>query len=303
MTLLRVFVALIAAYLLRRSIGARMERTARERLPLGSDGIIEGAGPIALNLAAQRGVLILHGFADTPQTVRYLAEHLQGLGFAVHAPLLPGHGRTLPDFAASAADAWIAGAQTEFETLRRRYPSLGIVGVSMGGALATILAAATPAPDAMVLIAPYLSMRPRDRRLAELHWALSPFVRYLTSREDASIRDEAERASNRGYGVVTPRLLNELLQIVRRARAALPHVTASTLVIQSRDDNRIDPNAAEEAFHRLAAPVKRFIWTEGSGHLITVDTGREHVLSLTGAWLLDHMQPKRSTGARGAAQS
>ena len=296
MTLLRLLVAVTAVYLLRRSIGARIERTVLQRLPLGSDGIITGAGPIAMNPGAERGVLVLHGFGDTPQTVRYLAEYLGGLGFAVHAPLLPGHGRTLPHFAATTADGWMAAAQTEFETLRRRYRSLGIVGVSMGGAIATMLAAAARGPDAMVLIAPYLSMRPRDRRLAELHWALAPFVPYLTSREEGSIRDEAERVSNRGYGVVTPRLLNELLQIVRRARRALPHVSAPTLVIQSRDDNRIDPHAAKQAFDLLATPVKQFVWTEGSGHVITVDTGRERVLSLTGAWLLDHLQPHRSKG-------
>jgi carboxylesterase len=297
MTLIRVLVVLVAAYLLRRSVGSRVEREARQRLPLGSDGIIEGAGPIVLNPNAERAVLILHGFADTPQTVRYLAEHLQALGFAVHAPLLPGHGRTLSHFAATGADAWMVAAQAEFERVRGGYKSLGIVGVSMGGAIATMLATAAPGPDAIVLIAPYLSMRPRDRRLALMHWALAPFVPYLTSRENASIWDEAERASNRGYGVITPRLLRELRRIVLRGRAALPRVTAPTLVIQSRDDNRIDRIAAEESFELLGTPVKRFVWTEGSGHVITVDLGRERVLSLTAAWLLDHMNPAPSAAA------
>jgi esterase/lipase len=114
---------------------------------------------------------------------------------------------------------------------------------------------------------------------------MSRLTRYLPSREDASVRDPVERARNRGFGTVTPRLLHELRGLVVRARAALPGVEQPTLVIQSRDDNRIDQGAAMKSFELLGAKEKRFVWTEGSGHLITVDTGREHVLRLTGEWL------------------
>ena len=275
-------------WLLRRSAADRMERESRRSLPCGPDGIIEGAGSIERRADGRRAVLILHGFGDTPQTVGYLAEHLHGLGFTVRAPLLAGHGRTLREFGRSGADAWLDAARRELDGLRQEYETIGVVGVSMGGALSVILASESGAhpPAALVLIAPYLSMRPRARRLAALHWAFSPFIGYLPSREDASIRDEAERRLNRGFGTVTPRLLNQLQRIVSRARSALTHVTAPTLVIQSREDNRIDPGAAQQAFERLGASEKRFEWTEGGGHVITVDVGRERVLTLTGEWLL-----------------
>jgi carboxylesterase len=250
-------------------------------------------------------VLILHGFGDTPQTAHYLADHLHGLGFTVHAPLLPGHGRTLAAFGATRAEEWLAAAGAEFDTLRRRFAFVGLVGVSMGGALSVILAGraahqgSSPSgdgvasggtshgPDALVLIAPYLGMRARALRLATTHWLISPFVRYLPSREEASIRDPEERTRNRGFGTVTPRLLSELLRIVERAQRALPDVRQPTLVIQSRDDNRIEPAAATRAFEMLGSIEKRFVWTEGGGHVITVDTGRERVLTLTGDWLVE----------------
>jgi esterase/lipase len=116
---------------------------------------------------------------------------------------------------------------------------------------------------------------------------VSPLARYLPSREEGSIRDPRERERNRGFGTVTPRLLNELRQIVRRAQQVLPDVRQPTLVIQSRDDNRIEEAAATRSFDRLGSGEKRFVWTEGSGHVITVDTGRERVLALTGEWLLE----------------
>ena len=253
---------------------------------------------------------MLHGFGDTPQTLQYLADHLHGLGFTVEAPLLPGHGRTLAEFGARGADAWLAAADRELTTLRSRFDFVGLVGVSMGGALAVILAArsmqAAPdggrstdpvestgagrGPDTLVLLAPYLSMRPRAQRLATLHWAVSPFARFLPSREEGSIRDPIERMRNRGFGTVTPRLLYELRRIVQEAQQALPNVRQPALVIQSHDDNRIDEAAATRSFDRLGSTEKRFVWTEGSGHVITVDTGREQVLALTGEWLLQRAE-------------
>lgn len=315
MARLLLVVAAVAAWIVRRSIGRSVERASLRALPPGPDGVIEGAGSIELSGAGRRAVLILHGFGDTPQTLGYLAEHLNGLGFAVRAPLLAGHGRTLREFAESGADQWLDSAARELVALQRQYEAVGVVGVSMGGALAVILAAEGengardsrhrssrrtvpgPVPDAphpgdarppaaLVLIAPYLSMRTPARRLAAWHRVLWPFISYLPSREEASIVDAAERRRNRGFGTVTPRLLHELQRLVSRARASLSGVMIPTLVIQSRTDNRIDPDAATRSFDGLGCAVKRFEWTEGGGHVITVDVGRERVLELAGDWLL-----------------
>ena len=280
-----------AVVLLRWFFGARAERLSLRRLPVGADGIIEGAGPIVHQGRGSRAVLLLHGFGDTPQTLRYLADHLHRAGFHVHAPLLAGHARTLREFAATRADAWIVGAERVYADLRRDHASVSIVGVSMGGALATLLAAGPTPPDSLVLIAPYLSVEPRARQIAVAYWLVAPFVRYLPIREEASIRDDVERARNRGFGTATPRLLNELRAIADRAAAVLGDLRPPTLMIQSRDDNRIDHAAAEASFEAIAAPEKRVVWLEGTGHVITVDTGRERVLALTSEWLLAHSDP------------
>ncbi len=312
MNALALLVVLVLGWYARRVIARRMERLALSRLPLDADGIVQGAGGFSHAGSPDRAVLILHGFGDTPQTIRYLADHLRGLGFTVHAPLLPGHGRTLAEFGESAADAWLSAAARELAALRERFSFVGLVGVSMGGALGVILASRSSAwtpgepgrvartegtgdprsdgPDTLVLLAPYLSMRSRARRVAMLHRMVSPFAMYLHSREEASIRDPAERALNRGFGIVTPRVLRELQRVVEWAERALPGVRQPTLVIQSREDNRIDSVAAARSFEALGASDKQIVWVEGSGHVITVDTGRERVLTLTGTWLLERAE-------------
>ena len=268
---------------------SRARTLVASRLTLGADGIAVGATTIDLPTTGDRAVLMLHGFGDTPQTLEYLAGYLHSRGWAVRAPLLPGHGRTLDAFAARRSPDWIDFARRELAALRARYPTVAIVGLSMGGSLATILAAETSDVRALVLLAPYLSMPTRLRRAARAHHALGVVAPYLKGGGERSIRDPAEVARNLAYGVLTPRLVFELSQVVQRARAAAPKVTSPTLVVQSRQDNRIPPGAAERSFALFTTQERRLVWTEGNGHIITVDYGRDAIFTAVIDWLATHV--------------
>ena len=87
---------------------------------------------------------------------------------------------------------------------------------------------------------------------------------------------------------MTGRTLFELAKVVRRSRKALPRVTAPTLVILSQEDPRVPPDVGEFALRTLGARDKKMVWTEGAGHIITVDYGRERVFSEVEKWLRLH---------------
>ncbi|HEX6057552.1 MAG TPA: alpha/beta fold hydrolase [Gemmatimonadaceae bacterium] len=290
--------ALLVAHGRRRA--RALEREVGSRLPLGPEGVIVGAGEIRREGSRAGGaVLLLHGFGDTPQTLGYLADALHARGWTVHAPLLPGHGRTLRDFAASRADEWERAAYDAYDALRARHERVAIVGLSMGGALATLCARRDPAVPALVLLAPYLGMPSRVRRLALTHALWSPFAPFVVSGSEASIHDESERVRSRAYGAVGGRMLRELLHVVERASDALPGLAVPTLVVHSRDDHRIAPADAERAYARIASPERRLVWLDGCGHLVTVDRQRERVFELTLEWLERHVRGER--GARHSA--
>ena len=280
-----------AGLLAARSLLAwRLVRDTARRLPVGPAGIVAGAEPFELPARADApGLLLLHGFGDTPQTLRYLAAALHAAGFGVRVPLLPGHGRTLAEFARSGADAWLGHARGELDAVMARHARVGVVGLSMGGALAATLAAATPGVRALALLAPYLSMPRTVRRLARIHPLLTLGAPYLPGRGERSIHDPAEASRNLAYGVVTPRLLRELLTVVERAQAALPGLRAPTLMLQSCEDNRIPMEAAEREFARIGAPDRQLEWLDGCGHLITVDHGHAAVAARTVAFLSAHL--------------
>lgn len=233
-------------------------------------------------------MLLLHGFGDTPQTLHYVAEALHAEGYSVRAPLLPGHGRSLAAFGATRAKEWIASARAAYEELTARYGPSPVVGLSMGGALAIILAAETPTMPSLAVIAPYVSMPRRARVVARFHPVWGVLMPYFRSGGERSIHDESERAKNRGYGVLTPGLLFELSRIVRRVQASLPRIKSPTLVIHGLNDERIPPDAAEREYTRLGAPEKRLVWLDQGGHVLTVDHGRDRVIGLVVDWLARH---------------
>lgn len=248
-----------------------------------------GCEEIRLEAPGNRGVLLLHGFGDTPQTLSYLAPELHRAGFTVHAPLLPGHGRSVADFSRSSANEWLDASRAALRKLSASHSSVGLCGLSMGGALAILLAAEHPELRALALIAPYVAMPARLVAAAASHRLWGRFAGVFEARAERSIHDPVEREQNLGYGETTGRLLNELWRLGRQARGVLPDVTVPTLVIQSREDNRIRPRVAKRLVDRLGATEKRLVFTEGAGHIITVDYGRDAVIAEVRDWLAAHL--------------
>ncbi len=256
--------------------------------PENHAGIRAGAETIDLQEGNSRGILLLHGFGDTPQTLRLLALALHAAGFDVRAPLLPGHGRSASDFMASRRREWLACAREELRVMQRKFQAVALIGLSMGGALAAILAAENPDTPALALLAPYLDM-PATHKVASATFWMWGGNKIRKSNSPGSIRDPAERVKNVGYGVYSGRLLYELWRLATTARKSLARIAAPTLIVQSRTDPRIATSIAERGYADLGSREKKLVWIEGTGHIITVDYGREQVFEEVRSWMAAHM--------------
>jgi len=280
-------VAAIGLWWRARYLRATVQTSLRPRL-LGPDGVVVGGEGFVRERHDARAVLLLHGAGDTPQTLRYLADALYEQGFHVAVPLLPGHGRSIEDFKRVSANELIDAARASYLGVRRTHPWVGVIGLSMGGALAVQLAAEHQELPALGLVAPYLAMPARIELAAQFARWWGPLVPVLRSSDGLSVLDPVERERSLAYGVFTPAALVALQVTMRRALAALPRVVAPTLMIQSRQDNRISVADGERAFALLGAREKRLQWITGAAHVITVDYGRDLVIASLASWMESH---------------
>jgi carboxylesterase len=273
-----------------RTLSARRtERAYTSRFTVTTSGIVSGAESFTLPGTNGRGLLILHGSGDTPQTLRYLARRLNAAGYTVYAPLLPGHGRTPRDFTRVSATAYLAAAREALDQLRGRtaWGWLGVAGLSMGGGIAAQLAAESSDVRVLMLLAPYLTP-PRVVRWAARTSAVWGILQpYLGARGEASVHDAAARDASYAYGVFPPNALRALVETARLGRDALERVTVPTLVINSEQDNRIPAALAAEATSALRGPTERH-WVAGCGHVITVDYCKDAVAEMVLAFLARH---------------
>jgi len=251
----------------------------------GEAGVRSGAETIDMQEGNSHGILLLHGFGDTPQTLDLLSRYLFERGFDVRAPLLPGHGTSVSAFVQSRRKDWLACARQELASLQATHESVSVAGLSMGGAIAAILAAENPQLCALVLIAPYLDVSAFQRFASASHWIWGPLAGVRKSSSPRSILNPEERARNLGYGVYTGRLLYELWRLAVQGRHSLRKVSVPTLLLQSRADPRIPPAVAERALDALASREKKLEWIEGGGHIITVDYGRDKVFEEVANWI------------------
>jgi carboxylesterase len=271
----------------RRQVKRAVEQEYLDRYPRRSDGIADGAEGFTLTGTNGRGVLMLHGFGDTPQSLRYLGARLHSAGYTVHAPLLPGHGRSPAAFAAAREPEYHEVARRALGELRASTKRVSVLGLSMGGALAAALANEAPDVRALVLLAAYL-VPPAPVRLARSTAPLwSPLFPYIRSKGDASVHDRIASQATRSYGSLSAGALDALVATAATGLKALPLLRVPTLVINSEQDNRIPRESATRAIRELTAPAEVH-WVTNCGHVITVDYCRDAVATLVLTFLARH---------------
>jgi carboxylesterase len=252
----------------------------------GADGVIAGAEGFVLNGVARRAVVLFHGFNDSPQSMKSPAAALHAAGWTVYVPLLPGHGRSPHVFATAYADDWISAARRAVLDALARHDVVAVGGLSLGGALATIVATAEPRVVAAVLFAPFLVHSRRLGAIAAIWPVFSLGMKYLTGGGAIrSIRDPLARDTFIAYGCSTPRLMREVQRVVQHARRALPKLRQPVWIAQSSDDYRIPTGQAQAAFDLLGSADKHLHWTTGNGHVITVDYGHEMLAAEAVRWI------------------
>lgn len=216
--------------------------------------------------ARETGVLVLHGFTSTPQSVRPWAEHLATHGWTVIAPRLPGHGTTIKDLASTTPADWVGEAEMGLVGLAEHCTSVFIAAQSMGGTIALDLAARNPERvTGVVCVNGSLYSEDPRARLAPLLGRLPFAVKGIGS----DIADPAGRELC--YPRVPLRSAAQLFAFQNEVKARLDHVRAPLLLFGSRRDHVVPPGNTSYIAEHVSSTDVEVVWLDRSYHVATLD--------------------------------
>ena len=223
------------------------------------------------------GALVLHGFTGTPQSMRGIAEAFASAGFAVELPLLPGHGTTVEDMAKYGWNDWVAAAEEAYERLRGRCTSVVVVGLSMGAALTTWMAARHPEVRGAVVVNPAVKPAP-----AEVRELLRTTLEGGTASFPGPGNDIADPEGERelAYEQMSLAAAGSFFQGQDDLEPILGDIRCPVLIITSRQDHVVEPVNSDYLAERVSGPVER-VWLERSFHVATLDYEKDEIESRT----------------------
>lgn len=233
--------------------------------------ILPGAEPFAAE-GGPEGALVLHGFTGSPHSVRGLAEALAAAGFTVELPLLPGHGTAVDDLARSRWPDWSGAAEEAYQALAARVERVVLVGLSMGGCLATWLAARHPEVAGLVVVNPFIeppaeSYREIVRGLLDTGAVTVPGVG-----SDIAKPDTKELA----YDETPLEAALSLFEGLDETVARLADVTCPVLVMTSPQDHVAPPAGSDRLAEGVSGPVER-VTLARSYHVATLDWDADEI--------------------------
>jgi carboxylesterase len=128
----------------------------------------------------KNALLLLHGFGSTPAVFREMLPALTGYD-AIMVPALPGHADSLDAFAAITVDKLLAYGDEVCACLVQEYDQVDVLGLSLGGLIATHLANRFKLHH-LYLLAPAFDLHMALNRMLTLaRWLNKLGFRYLRS--------------------------------------------------------------------------------------------------------------------------
>ncbi|MGY1663087.1 alpha/beta hydrolase [Geodermatophilus sp. SYSU D00705] len=246
-------------------------------------GLLPGAEPFAFPggpAGGGTGVLLLHGFTGSPFSMRPWGEHLAAAGFAVRAPLLPGHGTRWQDCNLSTEQDWVDAVTTALDELAAECDRVVVAGLSMGGTLAVRLAELRPDDVAgLVLVNPSLLTQRLDAKLLPLLARLTPSW--------APIANDIKKAgvTELAYPKLPTRAVLGLRRLWTATRADLARVTAPLLVFRSVTDHVVEPASVRVLLAGVSSTDTTEVLLEDSYHVATLDNDALRIFAGSVDWI------------------
>lgn len=217
------------------------------------------------------GCLILHGFTGGPYEVEPLAEYLQAhTNWRIEVPVLAGHGEPL-DLDNVSYEMWLQEAEEAVQTLQESCDEVYVIGFSMGGMIASYIAANYEV-EKLVLLATarkYLSFK-----------YLSYYVADVISDGFKGQLEENEIYTHykSKLGTVPFKANVEFMKLVNETKRYLAEITSPVFIAQGQKDGLVPYTAAYSLEKEISSEHKEVVIFEQSNHMICLGED-QHILN------------------------
>lgn len=221
-----------------------------------------------------------HGFTGTTSEIRPLADAVAERGFAVRAPLLPGHGSKPHDLQDTTFDRLVEAMGAEVERAGQENRRFVLCGFSLGSLVAMEIASRRPEGlvglvllgNAIALSAPVsATLGFVDRR----GWRLPDW--YLLKLWSSDIRDPEMKKRIVSYDRDPLRAALEVYKAGRRVEPKLRAIDVPALVLHGARDRVCPPANARAVAAALGSKDVTTRVFPRSGHLVAADHDRAEV--------------------------
>jgi len=244
--------------------------------------VMKGAEPWA-HEGDTTGVLMIHGFTGSPQSIRYWAEGIAADGRTVILPRLPGHGTTVDDMQRTTAAEWVEEAEMGLRGLQERCDRIFVCGLSMGGTIALDIAErlGDSITGVITVNAAAFSKDPRTK--------LAPLVGRFPLKLKGLFDDVADPGQHElGYDRVPTMAAASYLKFQAGVKSKLSDVRAPILLFASRQDHTVHPSNSPYILEHVSSTDKELIWLERSYHVATLDYDKDLIVERTNTFIKEH---------------
>lgn len=206
----------------------------------------------------RKAVLIIHGFAGGTYDQEYLANFLELYRkFDVYTFTLPGH-QTI-DSHVTRKD-WIRSAFEHTEMLiKNNYKTIYVIGHSMGGVLASLVAVKYKEVKKLVLLAPafkYLALDAKGNFSLITGLKKSPSVIKTYSKEEVISR----------ILKVPFKTVNEFASLVKEYENVPKDIKIPTLIIQGLEDTIVPIESSKYVYNAIPHKNKKILFFDKTNH-------------------------------------
>jgi|YNPMSStandDraft_2_1061718.scaffolds.fasta_scaffold00414_11 carboxylesterase len=231
--------------------------------------IIDGAESYKNIQNKEKGIIIFHGYSGSPSEMFLLAKKFEEKGISVYCPRITGHGTCFDDFMDTKLSDWLRSSIDAYLEFSKRVDKIYLIGLSMGGIIASYLAYLFNIEKIALLATPYDFPDKKFKYLSFLKF----FINKIKQPNSAPALNKLENKKYLIYykDYFSIKSLNELRKVILLFRKILKKVNSDVIIFHSEKDKVVSYRSPQLIYNKIGSKNKQLVYLKKSNHVLPLD--------------------------------